>query len=426
MDQRTTANHLLVLTSYPYKGKVHGPCTVGIASYTKNTLFYLQKISDFQKKKLRITVLAEVLPGIKKGESYLENNITVKRLWQKNSLLTYWTLLKEIIREKDASKILFEFEISMFGKPLTLIPLPFFLLFLKFFGKKIILVPHQFINDINELSGHINLSRKSLKSKMLNLFISSFYFFTFKVSDKIIVFEEIFRQKLQKFVPQHKINVIPHGVEKKQNILTRSQARQLLKLKDDFIILYFGFLGWYKGTDWLVDRIQNADYRIQGKKIKLIIAGGENPNHENKPFYKIYCQNIKDKANKSNGKIKITGFIKEKDIPVFFSAADLVILPYRTFMSSSGPLSLAFTYDKPVILSDNLHDYLKTSDFSGNLLSSDLKSEDIFFPLDKEGLFNLLKEINDQKLAKMSEFSSKMEKSRNFMAIGRMYLKEII
>jgi len=57
------------------------------------------------------------------------------------------------------------------------------------------------------------------------------------------------------------------------------------------------------------------------------------------------------------------GFLDEKDLPVYFGAADLVVLPYRTFMSSSGPLSLAQAMGKPFILSEEAARVLKTQDF---------------------------------------------------------------
>ena len=58
--------NLLIITSYPPQGHIHAQKTVGIASYTKNTLLALTKAMKKHERLDKITVLAEQLKGEKK------------------------------------------------------------------------------------------------------------------------------------------------------------------------------------------------------------------------------------------------------------------------------------------------------------------------------------------------------------------------
>src|SRR3989338_475723 len=119
------ANQLLVISSYPEKGSVHGAGTVGIASYTKNTLLNILKAAQSAGSDLKITVLAEKLEKSSESE-YFENGLEVKRIWKRSSLLSYLSILAVSLKS-DAGKILVELEVSMFGGPIYLLLFPLFL-----------------------------------------------------------------------------------------------------------------------------------------------------------------------------------------------------------------------------------------------------------------------------------------------------------
>ena len=268
-----TEDKLIVITSFPEEGVIHGKTVVGIASYAKNTLLALKK----NKPEVKITVLAEILEN--KKETYKDNGIEVKRVWKRNSFTTFFLLFKNLLALKTSKNILIEFEVAMFGEFIFLLPFPLFLFLLKIMGKNITIVSHQVISDIDTLSGHINLHSK-LESKLLNFFIHFFYRIILILSSRIIVFDDILKDKLAAFGNKNKIVVIPHGVEKFKNDITKEEARKKLNLgNDDFILLYFGYLAWYKGTDVLIQYYSELKNK---RDIKLIIAGGPNPNHTGK------------------------------------------------------------------------------------------------------------------------------------------------
>lgn len=405
---------LLVISSYPQKGSIHGAGTVGVASYTKNTLLALNK-------KLKITVLAEKFNT--DSSHYKENGIEVRRVWKRNDISLFWSLIREVLKEKKARQLMIAFEHAMFGSYFMLVFFPLFLLILKILKKDIYLVMHQVIDDINDLSGHIGLEYKSTKADLINIMIDIFYRTVFSLANKIIVFEEVFREKLSEFTDRRKITVIPHGVEKLDNPVTKEAARKKLGIKDEFVILYFGFIAWYKGTDWIVEQVVSGKLSdVSGKKIKLIIAGEANPNHKEKKFYMDYVNKVKDMAKLSNGQVVVSGFVEEKDIPLYFQACDLVVLPYRTMMSSSGPLSLAISYGKPFMVSENIGGIRKTGDFEEVLRESDLNIDDISFNLADDSFYGKLKKVD---LLKLTKFSQALGEKRSFEIVAKRYLQEL-
>lgn len=403
---------LVVITSFPPKGIVHDKSVVGIASYAKNTLLNLKKY----KKELEITVLAEIL---NQKESYEDENILVKRAWKRGTFRLFPHLFGEILALKDTKSILIEFEVAMFGDFLYLLPFPIFLLLLKLMGKKITIVSHQVILDISELSGHLNLNNK-FKAYLLNFCIHSFYRIILLFSSRVIVFDKILKDNLSKFGNPNKIKIISHGVEEFKNHITRDDARKKLNfLENDFILLYFGYIAWYKGADLLV----NAYGELKtDSKIKLIIAGGPNPNHANKVYYQNYIHKIENECQQKG--ILLTGFVKEENIPLYFLASDVVVFPYRTLMSASGPLSIAFSFQKPFLVSKELSLMFETEDLKMALDELEIDKTDLIF---SEDFKDKIKKIQTDSVfrQKIEQLSQIMAEKRNWNEISKIYYETL-
>jgi glycosyltransferase involved in cell wall biosynthesis len=408
---------LLVIASYPPRGEKHSKAIVGGAMYAKNTLQALMSAASKQNVNPQITVLAEAFNG--KKETYTEDNLRVKRFWKRNSISTYFSLLKAIVTQHThTNTIVIEFEFAMFGDRLALLPLPVFLFILRLMRKRVIFVFHQVVGHIGEMGEHMNLKESGMKTNLLNRILKLFYALLVNLSSEVIVFEEILKKRLGS---GKKITVIPFGTERFSDIPSQAEARQKLNLPHDtFILFTFGFIAWYKGSDWLVNEIAK-DQRLRTKDhITLILGGGGNPNHMNKPYYNNYVRNVREKAE-ANG-IIVTDFIPEADLPYYFAASDLVILPYRALMSSSGPLSLAFSFRKPFLLSKPLTPLFLSEDLREALRTSGLTENEIIFPLDDtfpEKLQALQKDPT--LLKKVAELSTRIGEKRNWNEIGKMY-----
>ncbi|MFA5025706.1 MAG: glycosyltransferase [Candidatus Shapirobacteria bacterium] len=421
---------LIVISSYPPQGQTHGIGTVGVASYTKNTLLSFPST-------LNILVLAEKLSG--ESDIYQEKNIHVVRCWQRNSLSIFGDILKQS-KKHPSTPVLIEFEMAMFGNPLLNVFLPLLLLVLKLGRHSITIVLHQVVTDFNEISGHIGQSKNSPLNGILNFLAKIFYKSIISLSSKIIVFEQFLKDRLDKNNP--KIFIIPHGVEildKTNNFdeannfsehserVTRSgqpegseHRKNSFANQKDFVITIFGFLAWYKGTDWIVKTFSHYFDKHPKSKFKLIIAGGPNPNHLDKPYYQKYLAQINYFANKHPQKIIISGFVPESQIGTFYKNSDLILLPYRVGMSSSGPLSLAFTYHKPFLLSPKIAPILDTNDIRRIIDPSLVK-----FSLNSNSLFNKLIyfQKNPQSLKSLTTVSQYISNSRSWSNISHQYIK---
>jgi glycosyltransferase involved in cell wall biosynthesis len=107
-------------------------------------------------------------------------------------------------------------------------------------------------------------------------------------------------------------------------------------------ILFFGFIRKYKGLDILLDAMK--DERIQQAGIQLVVAG---------EFYDdeaAYLQQIEQNGIKQNVHL-FTQFIPNNEIRYYFSAADLVVQPYRS-ATQSGITQVGYHFEKPMVVTN--------------------------------------------------------------------------
>lgn len=86
-------------------------------------------------------------------------------------------------------------------------------------------------------------------------------------------------------------------------------------------------------------------------------------------------------------------------------------------ISSSGPLSLAFSFEKPVVLSNKLKAYIKSKDFRSNFIKSGLYTSQLFKDFNK----NKKLDLNSKLKLKLIRFSKLMRNSRQYKEISNEY-----
>jgi len=108
------------------------------------------------------------------------------------------------------------------------------------------------------------------------------------------------------------------------------------------LLLFFGFIRQYKGLDLLLEAM--ADQRIKESGYKLVIAG---------EFYEDPAKytNLIRSYQLEDQVFLFNEFIPEHKISYFFSAADVLVQPYR-HATQSGVTPLSMHFELPMIVTD--------------------------------------------------------------------------
>jgi D-inositol-3-phosphate glycosyltransferase len=83
---------------------------------------------------------------------------------------------------------------------------------------------------------------------------------------------------------------------------------------------------------------------LRNRKLKLIVAGEF---YEDDTPYKDLIK----KNDLGNDIILFDHFINDREVPLFFSIADLVVQPYKS-ATQSGVTQIAFYFEKPMLVTD--------------------------------------------------------------------------
>lgn len=408
LSQYNHPDTLLVITSYPNpdNGKYGERIFNAVGEHSERRLPYIAK-------NRKVLVLAEDIGTT--SEFSPTSNILVERIWKKGNVPSLIKLARLIMKLDQINSILVQFEFNVLGGNKANLVLLFILMLLKLKGKKITFEMHQVLTDIGSVKRHININNPILQV-VYNLGLRIFYTVVGLITDKIIVFEEEMKIRLKKFVKASKIEVLCLSVDK-QKTIDKNDARKKLNMNQkEFVLLVFGFINGYKGIEWIMEALKG----VEDKNVRLVIAGGKNPYLINKPFYQKFYQSIVDEASKQ-AHVTYADFVPEDKVYLYFSASDLVVMPYTAFMAASGPFSRALAYEKPIIISEKLSDYSKSADFVKALKDSNLTQSDVVFPLKKSGLLNLVQKAQNDSMYynSLKQFSKSLAGYRNIENITR-------
>ncbi len=119
--------------------------------------------------------------------------------------------------------------------------------------------------------------------------------------------------------------------------IEKHKALEILGLPfDKKILLFFGFIREYKGLDILLESISLLpdDY--------FLVVAGESYISFDKYYDLIDKLKIKDKVK------LFVRYISDTEVPLFFSASDVCVLPYKS-ATQSGIVGIAYHFDTPVI-----------------------------------------------------------------------------
>lgn len=166
--------------------------------------------------------------------------------------------------------------------------------------------------------------------------------FFLKKMDYFVLLSEQVKNDLETLIHTAKSKVLPLPIFSifGQNV-SKKHAREKLKLTNEKIILFFGFIRDYKGLDTLIEALAIVRKKMD---VTLVVAG---------EFYsdKQKYLDLINKAKLQDSVILNNDFIPTADVKYYFSAADAVILPYKS-ATQSGIVQVAVNFEKAVIATD--------------------------------------------------------------------------
>jgi len=168
------------------------------------------------------------------------------------------------------------------------------------------------------------------------------------LADCLIAHNEASRQELVERLglDRSRIAVIPHGnyVETVHDVPAPTVARRSLGIDGaKKVILFFGQIKEVKGLDLLIEALPAVVREVP--EAMVVIAGRPWKDEFAKYSALIDKMGVRDRC------LLHVRYIPDDEVPLYYSAADVVVLPYRRIYQS-GVILLAMSYGRAVVASD--------------------------------------------------------------------------
>lgn len=382
----------LVVSAWPEKNTNHG-----IAWYTK-----LVTTAQARRHGVRFVVLAE--RGVDNTPRLYEHGrILVLRVFDNTRHSLYPTILTWLGTFSSVRSVMVHSEFGVnagLTHYLLLIP---FLTLIRLAGRHVTYFAHNVVTDVSFLRDHLNVGDSPYAVDLLNVAIHAHTKILAWLAHRVVVLDDVLEKRLRRIIPNREVVSLVIPVEKKRRP-SKYQARKRLGLPATKpVILAFGFLSPYKGTDILVSAFNAWTSRQKGKApMTLVLAGGPAHSLTDRPYYKKWYEQLL-KLIHHNPAIRLTGFVSEKDISMYFAAADMVVLPYRGIMGASGVLTHVLSYGKPFMVSTAMKE-----------IAQSLGDNRILFDVDQAGITKLFRIVQStRKLQNLATVSRTIACARN-------------
>lgn len=169
--------------------------------------------------------------------------------------------------------------------------------------------------------------------------------YAFRAVDYFIVHSDAVERELVRVYPTAKFVKLPHGIfEIFGEPMPRADARRILKLPQDApVILFFGYIRKYKGLDILLRAVPKLLERLP--ELRVVVAGEF---YSNEAEYRSLIASL---GIPERNLLLATDYIPNDEVAKYFSAANVIVLPYRS-ATQSGIVPIAYQFDRPVIVTD--------------------------------------------------------------------------
>lgn len=316
-------------------------CIVGPSKrFLSGISYYTIKLANSMSESSDISVIyfRKLLPEfLFPGRDHVGKNISDLELLPKvqtfdgmdyNNPLTWFNAFR-FLRKQNPDYIILQWWTSSVAHIHLMIKI-----FSKFTGSKLIIEFHEVVDPFED-----NIFPIRLYSKMMGKILR-------KNLDAYITHSESDKQLVSKryYIDLQNIHVIPLGFLDQYNTsMDKQTAKDILSIKEEFTILTFGLIRKYKGIKYLIQAFKQLPEDIIWKS-RLLIVGEIWDDREE------LLEQIKTSPYAENITI-VDEYIPDDMVSIYFSAANVVVLPYLR-ASQSGIAHIAMSFGKPVVVSE--------------------------------------------------------------------------
>lgn len=295
---------------YPFRG--------GISQFSALLFRSLQKKNSVTAFTFKRQYPNFLFPGQTQfvTETDIADKIPAERILDSINPLTFFSLARKLKNEK-SDLYISNYWMTFFGPPLGII-------------SRILKNNTKQISILHNVKPHEN-----------RFFDSAFNKFFLKYTDGFVVMSDAVLNDLLYLKPSAKYIRIDHPIYNHfGDKIIQQNALETLKISlNKKTLLFFGLIRDYKGLDLLIESMNLLDDSYQ-----LIIAGEVYGSFEK-------YQSLIDQSS-AKDRIKLFNqYISDEDVSLFFSAADVCILPYKT-ATQSGITAISNHFTLPIIATD--------------------------------------------------------------------------
>ena len=299
----------IVSPAYPYRG--------GIANFTSMLYRELKKEHDVNVINFSRQYPSLIFPGktqIEDGDT--TNEIATRRIIDTINPLT-WFKAGDIIKREKPDWVIFAYWLPFFAPV---------------FGKIASKLKENGTTKTLALCHNILPHEK----RMFDVSLTKYFF---KKMDSYILLSNAVKEDLLSINKNARYKTLFHPLYSNfGEPVSKTEAREKLKLDKKNILLFFGFIREYKGVDVLLEAMTILKRDLD---CKLLVVG-EFYSDENKLRQLVKSFGIEENV------LFVSEFVPSEDVKYYFSASDVVVLPYRS-ATQSGVTLVAKNFNKPVI-----------------------------------------------------------------------------
>lgn len=282
------------------------------------------------------------------GDALYQASNQVREVWERN--FRYVRQNRNAAGEAPEYDVLhLQHEYTLYGPPVTALQFPRLLASLRRFHRPVVVTMHHVVplRDVaaaaksGYIRGPVPLLRYGLRTITRQIG---------NRCDSVIVHSNFAKTTLVRdyLLDDGRISVIPLGTTPQPAALGAAEAKSALGLASGRVVLNLGHLARYKGLETLLRAFNSVG--AEQTDLQLVIAGG--PPTRLGDAGRHYSESLAGLVSPSlRSRVHFPGFVAEALIPTYFAAADLVVLPYASPISSSAALTTAIGYGRPVLAS---------------------------------------------------------------------------